>query len=300
MESHVMNKILTRLPRWSASDWKSLAVNLGLIMTGSVIFVLGVNAVLVPQKLLSGGVVGVAVILHYLYPSVDVGHFYLLSNIPLMILGWFSISRRFMGYTLFGMVFFSMAASWIKVPAVTLSDPLLAAVLAGVWCGVGGGIMLRSLGSAGGLDILAIYLNTRWGIRVGVTYMAANVMILGVGGFFFGLERALFSVVYVYASSRVVDAVLVGFNRRKMVLIITSQVQEVADFILNSIRRGVTFLKGTGGYSGEDREVILTIITLTELPKLKEAVFRLDPNAFVIINDTLEVLGKRHGRLKTY
>ncbi len=300
MESHVMNKILTRLPRWSAADWKSLAVNLGLIMTGSVIFVLGVNAVLVPQKLLSGGVVGVAVILHYLYPSVDVGHFYLLSNIPLMILGWFSISRRFMGYTLFGMVFFSMAASWIKVPAVTLSDPLLAAVLAGVWCGVGGGIMLRSLGSAGGLDILAIYLNTRWGIRVGVTYMAANVMILGVGGFFFGLERALFSVVYVYASSRVVDAVLVGFNRRKMVLIITSQVQEVADFILNSIRRGVTFLKGTGGYSGEDREVILTIITLTELPKLKEAVFRLDPNAFVIINDTLEVLGKRHGRLKTY
>ncbi len=295
-----MKKILTCLPRWSASDWKSLAVNLGLIMTGSVIFVLGVNAVLVPQKLLSGGVVGVAVILHYLYPSVDVGHFYLASNIPLMVLGWFSISRRFMGYTLFGMVFFSMAASWIKVPAVTLSDPLLAAVLAGVWCGVGGGIMLRSLGSAGGLDILAIYLNTRWGIRVGVTYMAANVMILGVGGFFFGLERALFSVVYVYASSRVVDAVLVGFNRRKMVLIITSQVQEVADFILNSIRRGVTFLKGTGGYSGEDREVILTIITLTELPKLKEAVFRLDPNAFVIINDTLEVLGKRHGRLKTY
>ncbi|MEJ5348767.1 MAG: YitT family protein [Desulfosoma sp.] len=295
----MIKKRLT-LSRWSAPDWKSLAINLGLIVTGSLIFVLGVNAVLVPQKLLSGGVVGVAVILHYLYPSVDVGHFYLLGNIPLMVLGWFSISRRFMGYTLFGMVFFSLAASWIKVPAVPLSDPLLAAVLAGVWCGLGGGIMLRSLGSAGGLDILAIYLNTRWGIRVGVTYMAANVMILGVGGFFFGLEKALLSVVYVYASSRVVDAVLVGFNRRKMVLIITSQVQKVADFILNSIGRGVTFLKGMGGYSGEDREVILTIITLTELPKLKEAVFRMDPNAFVIINDTLEVLGKRHGRLKTY
>lgn len=295
-----MKALAALFRRKTAQDWKSLGVNLGLIVAGSVIFVLGVNAVLVPQKLLSGGVVGVAVILHYLYPSVDVGHFYLLSNIPLMLLGWFSISRRFMGYTLFGMVFFSLAASWIKVPAVTLSDPLLSAVLAGVWCGLGGGIVLRSLGSAGGLDILAIYLNTRWGLRVGVTYMAANALILGVGAYFFGLERALLSVVYVYASSRVVDAVLVGFNRRKMVLIITSQVQEVADFILHGIRRGVTFLKGTGGFSGEEREVILTVTTLTELPKLKEAIFRMDPHAFVIINDTLEVLGKRHGQLKIY
>uniref|UniRef100_A0A832A0U0 YitT family protein n=1 Tax=Desulfacinum infernum TaxID=35837 RepID=A0A832A0U0_9BACT len=285
---------------WAARDWKALGVNVSLIVLGSLVYVLGMNAVLIPQKLLSGGVVGVAVILHYLYPSVDVGHFYLVSNIPLMLLGWFSVSRRFMGYTLFGMVFFSLAASWVKVPSVTVSDPLLAAVLAGVWCGVGGGIMLRSLGSAGGLDILAVYLNTRWGIRVGVTYMAANAVVLGVGGYFFGLEKALFSIVYVYASGRVVDAVMVGFNRRKMVLIISSKAQETADFILYGIRRGVTFLKGTGGYSGEDRDVILTVTTLTELPKLKEAIFRIDPHAFVIINDTLEVLGKRHGTLKVY
>lgn len=286
--------------RPTARDWRSVGVNLGLIVIGSLIYVLGMNAVLIPQKLLSGGVVGVAVIMHYLYPAVDVGHAYLAINIPLMLLGWFSISRRFMGYTLFGMVFFSLAASWVKVPAVTLSDPLLAALLAGVWCGLGGGIVLRSLGSAGGLDILAVYLNTRWGIRVGMTYTAANVVVLGVGGYFFGLEKALFSIVYVYASGRVVDAVMVGFNRRKMVLIITSKAQEVADFILHGIRRGVTFLKGSGGYSGEDRDVILTVTTLTELPKLKEAVFQRDPQAFVIINDTLEVLGKRHGRLKVY
>lgn len=295
-----MKSWTTRVPHLLNQDWKSLGVNLGLIVTGSVIFVLGVHAVLIPQKLLSGGIVGVAVILHYLFPSVDVGLFYLVSNIPLMVLGWFSISRRFMGYTLFGMLFFSLAASWLKVPPVALSDPLLAAVLAGVWCGLGGGIVLRSLGSAGGLDILAVYLNARWGIRVGVTYMAANALILVVGGYFFGLEKALFSVVYVYAGSRVVDAVLVGFNRRKMVLIMTSKVQETADFILHHIHRGVTFLKGTGGYSGEDRDVILTVTTLTELPKLKEAIFRLDPQSFVIINDTLEVLGKRHGRLKIY
>lgn len=293
----------SRKQRWrlrAAWDWKSLGVNVSLIVLGSLIYVLGMNAVLIPQKLLSGGVVGVAVILHYLYPSVDVGHFYLLSNIPLMVLGWVSVSRRFMGYTLFGMVFFSLAASWVKVPSVTVSDPLLAAVLAGVWCGVGGGIMLRSLGSAGGLDILAVYLNTRWGIRVGITYMAANALVLGIGGYFFGLEKALYSIVYVYASSRVVDAVMVGFNRRKMVLIVSSKAQETADFILHGIRRGVTFLKGTGGYSGEDRDVILTVTTLTELPKLKEAIFRIDPHAFVIINDTLEVLGKRHGTLKVY
>lgn len=295
-----MDSRKNRWRHWGAQDWKSLGVNVGLIVVGSLIYVLGMNAVLIPQKLLSGGVVGVAVILHYLYPSVDVGHFYMVSNIPLMLLGWFSVSRRFMGYTLFGMVFFSLAASWLKVPAVVVGDPFLAAVLAGVWCGVGGGIMLRSLGSAGGLDILAVYLNTRWGIRVGVTYMAANAVVLGIGGYFFGLEKALFSIVYVYASSRVVDVVMVGFNRRKMVLIVSSKAQETADFILHGIHRGVTFLKGMGGYSGEERDVILTVTTLTELPKLKEAIFRIDPQAFVIINDTLEVLGKRHGALKVY
>ncbi len=281
-------------------DWKTLGINLGWIIAGSLVFVIGMNAVLIPQKLLSGGVVGVAVIIHYLYPSVDVGALYFLCNVPLALLGWFSISRRFMGYTLFGMVFFSVAASWVKVPEITVSDPFLGAVLAGVVCGTGGGMVLRSLGSAGGLDILAVYLNARWGIRVGIVYMAANAFILAVGGYLFNLEKALFSLVYVYASSRVVDAVMAGFNRRKMVLIITSKGREIADFILYGIQRGITFLKGTGGFSGEERDVLLTITTLTELPKLKEAIFRVDPHAFVVINDTLEVLGKRHGTLKVY
>ncbi|MBC7358655.1 MAG: YitT family protein [Desulfacinum sp.] len=281
-------------------DWKSVATNVALIVSGSIIFVIGMNAVMIPQELLSGGVVGVAIILHYLFPSWDIGHLYFLLNLPLMVLGWFSISRRFMLYTLFGMVFFSLAAAWIKVPPIAFKDPLLGAVLAGVVCGLGGGIILRSLGSAGGLDILAIYLNSRWGIRVGIVYTAVNALVLLVGAHFFGLEKALYSIVYVYSSSRVVDSVMAGFNRRKMVLIVSSDPRAVADFILHKIRRGVTFLRGVGGYTGTDRDVVLTVTTLTELPKLKDAVFSIDPEAFVIINDTLEVLGKRHGKRKVY
>jgi uncharacterized membrane-anchored protein YitT (DUF2179 family) len=93
---------------------------------------------------------------------------------------------------------------------------------------------------------------------------------------------------------------MAGFNRRKMVLIVSSDPRAVADFILHKIRRGVTFLRGVGGYTGTDRDVVLTVTTLTELPKLKDAVFSIDPEAFVIINDTLEVLGKRHGKRKVY
>jgi len=106
--------------------------------------------------------------------------------------------------------------------------------------------------------------------------------------------------VYVYVSGKVVDAVLTGFNQRKSVLIVSAQSQAIADQILNRLHRGVTFLEGIGGYSGEPKRVILSIITLTELSRLKEMVFDIDPDAFVVVNDTLEVLGRRHGSLRVY
>lgn len=281
-------------------DWRSIGINVSLIVLGSTIYALGLNAVLVPQGLLSGGVVGVAMILHYLFPLWDIGHLYFLLNIPVMLLGWFYVSRRFMAYTLLGMLCFSAAATWVKPPPVVLSDPLLGALLAGVVCGFGGGVILRSLGSAGGLDILAIYLNMRWGIRVGVVFTAVNVLVLMVGAHYLGMEKALYSIIYVYFSGRVVDAVMAGFNRRKMALIVSSDPRAVVDQILEKVHRGVTLLKGEGAYTGAERDVVLTVTTLTEIPKLKELVFGIDPDAFVIINDTLEVLGKRHGRRKIY
>jgi uncharacterized membrane-anchored protein YitT (DUF2179 family) len=280
--------------------WKPVVSNLLLISTGSIVFVAGMNSVLIPGKLLSGGLVGIAMIFHYLFSFLDVGIFYFLLNIPLIILGCLYISRRFMLYTIYGMVFFSLAALLIKPPAAAISDPILRALFAGVICGVGAGLILRSLGSAGGLDILAVYFNQKLGFRPGIVSFAANALILLTGGYFFGLEIALYSLVYTYTSTRVLDGVLAGFNRRKSLIIISDKYQEIVESIYSRVNRGVTLIKGQGGYTGKEKNVIFTVTTLTELPKTKQLILEIDPDAFVVINDTVDVLGKRHGTRKVY
>ncbi len=280
--------------------WKPILLNLGLIAAGSIIFVIGMHSILIPQHFVTGGVTGLAMIAHYRLASLDVGVVYFVFNLPLLLLGWFSISRRFILYTVFGMSFFSLAAKLIQTPAVQIQDPLVAAIFAGVLCGSGGGLILRSVGSAGGFDILGIYMNKRFGLRPGAMIFILNLFPLALGGLLYSLDIGLYSVIYSFTYGKVVDAILSGLNQRKSVLIISKRSHEIAQCILTEVKRGVTFLKGEGAYSGEAQDIILTITTLTEAPKLKARVFSIDPNAFVVVNDTLEVLGQRHGQLKVY
>lgn len=281
-------------------SWRRIVGNVLLLVVGSSIFAVGLNSVLVPKQFLSGGVIGVSLIIHYLVPSFNTGLVYFILNIPLILLGWFSVSKRFMAFTSFGMVVFSIAAGTIHPPPFAIENPILAALLGGVICGIGAGITLRSQGSGGGFDILAVYLNKKFGLRVGTAMFIANAAVLLAGAYFFSLELALYSLMYVYVSGKAINTVLTGFNQRKSVLIVSDEAQTIASQIMNELNRGVTFLEGIGGYTGEHKQVILSIITLTELPKMKEMIFDIDPDAFVVVNDTLEVLGKRHGTLRVY
>ncbi len=279
---------------------KSFAINMGLILSGSFIYVAGMNSILIPAELLSGGVAGIAVLLHYLAPQTNVGLIYLLLNIPLAAVGWFHVSRRFIYYTMGGIVAFSAMASAVHVPAPKITDPILAALFAGVVCGAGAGIILRSLGSAGGLDILAVILNKKYGLRPGSVISLVNILIICVGAFFHNFELSLYSIIYVYTSGASVDAVLTGFNRRKSMMIVSDKSEDIAAEILTRVNRGVTYLMGKGAYSGKDKKIIFTIISMAELAKMKEIVFTIDPNAFIVVNDTLEVLGKRHGKMRVF
>ena len=280
--------------------WKPVFANVGLIAAGSIVFVIGMHSILIPQHFVTGGITGLAMIVHYWLARLDVGVVYFVFNLPLLLLGWFSISRRFMLYTVFGMTFFSLAAKVIQTPVMHIEDPLLAAVFAGVVCGSGGGLILRSVGSAGGFDILGIYLNQRFGVRPGAIIFVLNLFPLALGGMLYSLDIGLYSVIYSFTYGKMVDAILTGLNQRKSVLIISKQSHAIAQSILTDIKRGVTFLKGEGAYTGDAQDIILTITTLTEVPKLKTRIFSIDPNAFVVVNDTLEVLGQRHGHLKVY
>ncbi len=284
----------------SRTALRSFAFNIGLISAGSLVYVWGLKALIMPQMFLTGGISGIAVLIVYIFQKLDLGVVYFLLNIPLVLLGWFFISRHFILYSIYGMVFFSIIAMLIHPPPLSITDPILGALLAGVVCGAGSGLILRSVGSAGGLDILAIFLNKKFGFRLGMFSIIANTGILTAGAFFLDLEKALYTIVLVYTAGRVMDSVLTGFNRKKSLIVISDQAQIIADAILGRKRGRVTFLKGEGAFSGKPKKVIFTIIALTELPKIKELILQNDPEAFIVVNDTLEVLGKDQGRMRIF
>lgn len=287
--------------KWSSpAQLRRFLLNIFLLTAGAVIYAVGLNGILVPKQFLSGGVIGIALILHYLFNPIDAGYYYFILNIPLMLLGWFRVSRQFMFYTAYGMVVFSLATAFVKPGPLPIENPILAALLAGIICGTGSGITLRSRGSAGGLDILAVYLYKKLSLTMGSTISFVSAAVLLAGGLLFGLEMALYSLVFVYSSGRIMNAVMTRFNQRKSILIVSDRSDAVAERILSVLNRGVTFLDGTGAYSGHPKKVILSIITMTELSKLKELVFDIDPHAFMVVNDTLEVLGYRHGEMRVY
>lgn len=279
---------------------RSILINAGLIAVGSIVYIIGMNSIQVPNGFLSGGILGISILIHYLFSQIEIGWVYFLLNIPLIILGWSHISRRFMIYSLFGMTFFSLAANTIHLPVPDVKDPMLAAISAGVLCGIGWGLILRSVGSTGGLDILSIYLNRNFGFRIGSISFVSNISILLAGAYFYDVQVLLYSIVFLFVSCKMCDTILSGFNVRKALIVISDHADRIAQTINETNNRGVTFLNGQGAFTGKEKKVIFTITTLTELAKMKDLVLKIDPDAFMVVNDTLEVLGKRHGTGRVY
>jgi uncharacterized membrane-anchored protein YitT (DUF2179 family) len=214
-------------------------------------------------------------------------------------MGWMKVSRQFLLYSLFGVGVFSLALLVTKV-AIDVHDQMLAAILAGIISGIGSGVIFRSYGSAGGLDIIAILLNQRYSIRLGQTILAFNAVILLACAVLFGIDLALYTLVYLFVATYLIDIVLVGLNQRKTVFVISDDSQAISAEILKQMHRGVTLFKGEGAYTRTPRDIVYTAVTMKELTRLKDLIFSIDPEAFVVVNDTKEVLGKGHDIRKVY
>jgi uncharacterized membrane-anchored protein YitT (DUF2179 family) len=273
--------------------WKPLRQivwNLILLTAGSVICAVAINGLLIPQRFVSGGFTGLALAFHYLVPWFSVAVLYFLFNVPLFIASWFLVNRRFFLYSVIGMMIFSAAVAWVQL-TIPLEDPLLSALLAGIIMGAGSGVILRSLGSAGGTDILSVILLQRLSVQPGTTFLAFNVVILAVCVFLFSLEIVLYTLVYMYVSSQIINVVITGLSQRKAIFIVSVQWEAISRQILQEIHRGLTVLHGEGGYSGNQRRVLYTVVTFRELGILKQIIRREDPGAFVVVTDTREVMG---------
>lgn len=263
------------------------------IVAGCLVFVIGMNALLIPHQLIAGGLTGAALLLHYAIPFFDVGGWYFLLNIPLLWLGLRHSGRRFMILTAFGMTAFSVAASWVSVAPFAVHDPITAAIAAGVICGLGAGLILRSRGSAGGLDILSIYLRDQFGFSLGSLGFAMNGAILLAGAWFHDLQTALYSAIFIFVCARVVNAVLVGVNPQKIILVISDRSEDIAQALMHQMKCGVTFLQGEGGFVRKEKKIICSVVKLMDVPRFKACALGVDAKALLVINDTCEVAGQR-------
>jgi uncharacterized membrane-anchored protein YitT (DUF2179 family) len=280
--------------RSTLGSTKQVLWNLVLIAVGSMLCAVGINGILIPQQFLSGGVTGVAIAIRYLVPSLPIAMLYFILNIPIYALGWMYVGRRFFLYSIAGLLIFSGALTYSNI-LLPVHDKILSAILAGIIIGVGSGIILRSLGSAGGLDILSIILMKRFSTRLGSSVLAFNALVLGVGVVLFSLEMALYTLVYLYVNSSMINLVVTGLSQRKAVHIISPKWETITQEINEKIQRGVTIMRGQGGHTSQEHRILYTVITFRELTRLKQLISAVDPNAFVVVTDTLEVMGQRIG-----
>ena len=268
--------------------------NLSLIFGGSVLCASAIKGILIPKQFLAGGVTGLALLVHYVLPQIPVGLIYFLLNIPLFAVGWMFVGPRFFNYSIAGVVIFSLVMFW-PFPVFPIQDMILSALTAGMITGVGAGMILRSLGSAGGLDILSVVLYKRFSLRPGNSVLAFNAILLICATFYVQLEMFLYTLIYLYVTSHFVNFVVTGLSQRKALMIISPHWEEVSSEIMNCLHRGVTVVRGQGGYTGRELRILYTVVTIAELSRFKETIRKIDPQAFVVVTDTLEVMGKRIG-----
>lgn len=268
--------------------------NLLLMTVGSLLCAAAVKGILVPKEFLAGGFTGLALLLHYFVPALPVGVGYFLFNVPNFVLGWVYVGRRFFFYSLAGMVIFSLLVM-LPFPVPAINDLILCALTAGIVTGVGSGIILRSLGSAGGMDILAVIIYKKFSVRIGTTNLAFNLLLLVAAALRIRLEMILYTLIYIYVTSYMVNLVVTGFSQRKAVMIVSKQWRPIADEIINRMQRGVTVVQGEGGYSGQPMRILYSVITFSELSRFKNRVRQIDPEAFVVVTETLEVMGRGIG-----
>lgn len=264
-----------------------------IILIGNFLCSIAFNVFFIPNKLLSGGVGGIGIIIQYL-TGVPAGISVFLLNIPIFITGARLVDREFAVFGFISMLAYSSLLTLTRNLGeyFLVDDMILVAVFGGVINGIGMGLMFRNRLNQGGFDILAAILKKKLNINIGSGLMMANTIIVSLSGLLFGYKSAMYTLIAMYIGYTVLDKVQTGFNIKKNVIIVSEKPDEVANIILREIHRGVTFLHGTGGYTQEDKKVIYCIVTSRETAKLKEVVEEIDPNAFFIVNDVVEVRGR--------
>lgn len=284
-----------------------------LILTGSIILASGYVYFITPHKIVPGGVYGIAIVVHYLTEGVftiwpdgiPVGLFGLILNIPLTIIGIKILGPRFGIKTIVGFVLASVFIDGItyfrvdgNIPLV--DDVLLSCVFGGVLIGFGLGLIFKSRATSGGSDIIAMIIAKYTRLQLGklMIYVDSTIVLFGLVAFQ-DWHIPLYSWVAIYITGRAIDMTLEGADYNKALLIISKKHLEIKDKILIDLERGGTYLKGEGLFTGDEKQIIYTVVSRREVAILEEYISKIDPDAFITVMDTKEILGEGFQSLKS-
>jgi len=280
-----------------------------LIIISSLIQAVSLRLFFIPANLASGGVSGISQLINHV-TGWPIGLMVLIGNIPLFILGWrFLGGYKFAFRTGVAILTYSLLTDLLlKIPYFVQSSQILINDLKGdiflnslygaIISGIGYGLVYRARGTSGGSDILARILNNWRGISMTQSYLIVDTAVILSAGFIFGWKQALYAMIALYVSGLVAETVLEGGGTVRTAMIITAKPDEVSTRVIGELERGVTYLEGKGGYTGNSRPVLYCVVSLAEVATLKAIVNEIDPEAFMVIGVAHEALGEGFKPLK--
>ncbi len=267
---------------------KAFFLTLGAFIAGFAL-----ECFLVPNKIIDGGVVGISMILNYIF-GFNLGLAILLINLPFICLAFTKMGKYFVIQTFFAVAMLSIATNvFHHIHFVVTNDVLLSTIFGGIILGTGVGTVLKHEGSLDGTEIMALVLSKKFGFSVGEIVMGFNILIYIAAGLVLTWESAMYSILTYFIAYKVIDAVLEGLNSSKSVRIISNKAEDIGQTLITDYDISVTYLKGIGGYSKQDKTLIYCVVSRLEMSKVKEVVKQYDENAFLSVVDVHEVYGTR-------
>ncbi|CDO03431.1 hypothetical protein BN988_01945 [Oceanobacillus picturae] len=279
---------------------KNRAVNDALkIIIGATLVALSYNVFLLPSKLAAGGISGISTILFEMY-ELSPAYTQMLINIPIFIIGWIALGKSFSWKTLIG-TFWVPFIIWLSADIpYTVTNPLLGAIYGGIVLGTGLGIVYKGNGSTGGTAAIAQIVKKFTGISSGYSQLIVDGFVVISSIIVFSLELTLFALMAIYITSKTIDIVQLRTSATKLIMIITEEEEKIQQLIRDGIDRGITKVRSVGGYSNQDKTMILCVTEQQEAVQLKRILQKEEPTTFVIFINASEILGRGFSLDKYY
>lgn len=288
---------MTKKYRTDTIDWKKVwnPGNLLLITCGVGLAVLAMKGFMIPNRFLDGGITGISILLHELL-HIDISLLMIALNAVFIYLGYKRIGKTFAVQTTIAVMLLSIGLLFITIKPIT-SVPLLIAIFGGILIGSGIGLVIRGGGVIDGAEVIAVFTRRKTGFSNSEIIMLFNTIIFGVAAFKFGIETTMYCIITYFTATRATHYVVDGIEEFTAMNIVSSQQEEIKNFLVNELGKGITVYKGERGYLPgsfdikTDCEIIVTIITRLEIKQIQDALIKIDPKAFIYVHSIKEAAG---------